>query len=497
MVFVAAGSLTWYYYGRPNLVARILPQTAQPIAEPSSEKSRGKKSKPKRTFVGDQTGSGEGTSTPGSSAEGNNKKKRKIAAEPADATGTGFQKQESKPDAQDEDASLSNKEFAEQFTQARSGSQLAPPSSKPGQSKKDRRANKTVAKAKSDLNSSNLSTDASSTTGADADDDLSLAGSPRIGATSDGVSKAGGVSDMLEKPSSGPSILRLTDTMGTMNKSQTKLAPKPFEVAETKKQRQARQKREAQKALNEEAEKERRKLMEKQIRGARMAEGTSNQSKVNAFKAPIGNAWTPKPDAQQGNAVKNIPAAYVEELDTRDPETKAATQTDHQTETPGDASVSVRSWSELTHRPIQEQELEAVKQRMGIGQTEAVGASDRERGPNGLSAVNGNGVEPSSSTQSNKSWADDMISEEEQLVRLKEAEQEDLWKTVPIKKEKKKAGSKDGEAKGAKAINETAVKPSNINGSPKKPTTSGKQQIESSNRFANAFGEQQDSEWVA
>src|SRR5206468_1295142 len=104
-----------------------------------------------------------------------------------------------------------------------------------------------------------ISTGASSTTGADADDDLSPAGSPASGAASLAAAKSVDISDMLEEPRAAPGVLRLTDPKGTMGKQKSKQAPRTFEVAETKKQRQNRLKREAQKAVNEESEKERRK----------------------------------------------------------------------------------------------------------------------------------------------------------------------------------------------------------------------------------------------
>src|SRR2546423_12149044 len=105
-----------------------------------------------------------------------------------------------------------------------------------------------------------------------------------------------------------------------MNKAPPNPAAKPFEAAETKKQRQARQKREAAKLANEEAEKERRRLMEKQIRGARMAEGTSAQSKTTSFKPPAENVWFANSRSQDQANIQRPADPYVEELDVREPE---------------------------------------------------------------------------------------------------------------------------------------------------------------------------------
>ena len=489
------GTLTWHYNGRPNLLATFLPQAAQNVEGPVPESSRKRKSKPRRDLAGEQVGSGEGTSTPVSSTEDVSRRRKTAASATANLPATGIQQQNesNQSAAENEDGNLSNKEFAKQFTQARSGTPMAPASGQAGLSQKDRQANKNIVPAKRKANNkpdtSNTLTDASSTTGAEGDDDLSPVGTPLLGALSKKLAKAGDVSDMLEAPSSGPAVLRLTDPKGTMNKVQPKAAAKPFEAAETKKQRQARQKREATKAANEEAERERRKLMEKQIRGARMAEGTSAQSRSTSFKAPTENAWFAKPQSQDQAAVQRSSVPYVQELDVREPAIES--------ETRGNGAVSVKPLMDLTNHPRQDESVNQMKETLGIGQTEALGASGRENGENGISRMNGGthtgAAEPASSEQSGTtSWADDVMSEEEQMRMLQD--QEDSWMTVSNKKDKKKP-AKVGESS-VSTTSEASLEPSRTNGAVQRPGTNrALERMESSNRYAAV--EQNDSTWEA
>jgi type II secretory pathway pseudopilin PulG len=474
-----------------------MPQAIQTVEEPVADNLRKKKSKPRRNFAGEQVGSGEGTSTQVSSTEDISKKRKIVIPSAANRSATGFEQQQElkQSTAQDEDGSLSNKEFAKQFTQARSGNPMALATGKPGLSKKDRRANKNVlpAKRKADdnkLDTPNTLTDASSMTGADGDDDFSPVGSPPLGASWAKVNKAGDVSDMLEAPSAGPAVLRLTDPKGTLNKVQPKPAAKPFEAAETKKQRQARQKREAAKAANEEAEIERRKLMEKQIRGARMAEGTSAQSKTASFKAPTENAWFANNNGGVQAPAQQPSVPYIQELDVREPVVEPDTQ--------GNGAVSVKPLSNVTSQRTRDESVNSMKKMLGIGQTEALGASSRKNGKNGAyelnAATNILAAEPASSEQSKTpSWADDMISEEEQLrIAL---EEEDSWRTVSTKKEKRKGG-KASESKDVSTTSEASVEHSRVNGSAQRPSTNDAlRRNESSNRYA--IVDQDDGTWEA
>ena len=465
VVLAVIGGLAWHYTGRPNVLTTFTHGESPQAGEKVAEKPRGKRQKAKRGFTGEQVQNESRTSLQASSVEGTISKKRKIAPATVDGTTTAFDRQTPSQTVIDDDGGLSNEAFAKQFAQARAGTRLAP-TSKQGTSKRERRANKAVAAENTTpgVDSPNLSAEASSATGADADDDLSPVGSPPLGATSTTVtSKAGDVSDMLQAPSTGPGVLRLTDSKGTMNKAKPKPAPKSFEVAETKKQRQARQKREAQKILNEEAEKERRMQMEKQIRKARMAEGSSAQTKSASFKVPSENAWFAGGHTQAVTDKKAAPAKDQALLDTFEPEIDSRTS--------GDGAINVMALSNIANRPTDAQSVEALKKAIGVGQTEALGASGRE-----------NGVEPGSSTQSNTSWADDLPSEEEQMRRIR---QEDAWTTVANKKEKKKGGANPAGGNEVDTTSEASAEAARPNGTTKKPALSNglAKKIESSNRF--------------
>lgn len=142
------------------------------------------------------------------------------------------------------------------------------------------------------ISSSQVTSTASSTGGTDADDDLSATNSPPFDATTTfGNAKGRDISDMLEVPAAGPSVLRLTDPNQPAPQKQAHQKKNP-PTEETKRQRQNRQKNEANKLAREQAEKERRVLLERQLRTAREAEGRPAKNGTAASKAPITNAWT-------------------------------------------------------------------------------------------------------------------------------------------------------------------------------------------------------------
>lgn len=164
---------------------------------------------------------------------------------------------------------------------------------------------------------------ASSTTGADADDDLSPAASPEVNAT---VPSAGYVSDMLEAPAPGASVLRVT---GNIESEPKKQKAQNFKQVETKKQRQNRLKNEARKQQVQEAEAERKKLLEKQLHTAREFE----RQEAARSKPPTSNAWQTqsKPavngSSQLASAAPAAPAtAPVQLLDTFEPSAVAPAQ---------------------------------------------------------------------------------------------------------------------------------------------------------------------------
>ena len=98
----------------------------------------------------------------------------------------------------------------------------------------------------------------------------------------------GDVSNMLEAPVPGASVLRLT---GEEKPKKAKPQQAPIET-ESKKQRQNRKKAEEKKALLQEQERERQQLLEKQRRTAREARGEPAKNGLGAIAAPSMNAWS-------------------------------------------------------------------------------------------------------------------------------------------------------------------------------------------------------------
>lgn len=188
------------------------------------------------------------------------------------------------------DDEIDNKEFARQLTSVKAGTSLTNSSKavKPPRTVKQSRLNGVEHDAPHPaVSDTKDSSDNSSTTGADADDDMSARNSPEFGATRRGET---GLSDMLEAPAPGPSVLRLTESTKPQRSSTPKQS-KATEAQETKKQRQRKVKKEAEKAAQEHAEKERRVLLEKQLRTAREARGEPAKNGVPVPAPPKSNAW--------------------------------------------------------------------------------------------------------------------------------------------------------------------------------------------------------------
>jgi len=159
-----------------------------------------------------------------------------------------------------------------------------------------------------------------STTGADADDDLSSLNSPSLGASIASKMPSGkDVSDMLEPKAAAANVMRILPSTqpAPANKQQPKVeAPK-----ETKKQRQNRKKAEEAKAAREEAEKERKILAEKQRRTAREARGEPAKNGLKSA-APATNAWaSERPAAEVVSS--GVPQGQL--LDTFDSDAAPAT----------------------------------------------------------------------------------------------------------------------------------------------------------------------------
>ncbi|KAJ6143533.1 hypothetical protein N7471_002986 [Penicillium samsonianum] len=203
------------------------------------------------------------------------KRKSKPAPEPVSAKKSEVQTVVSPPTTEDEkpDEEIDRKEMARRMAGLKTNAPAQPAPTK-SQKKNKKKA--------SQLDASD--TRASSTTGAEADDDLSSAGSPPVNAT---VPSAGYVSDMLEAPAPGASVIRVTGNIESQPKKQK---VQTFKEVETKKQRQQRLKNEARKQQVQEAEVERKKLLEKQLHTARESE----RREAARSTAPAANAWQTK-----------------------------------------------------------------------------------------------------------------------------------------------------------------------------------------------------------
>ncbi|KAF2120876.1 hypothetical protein BDV96DRAFT_595281 [Lophiotrema nucula] len=219
-------------------------------------------------------------------------------------------------------------------------------------------ARKSVKKAVQDVGEKAKATlsAASSTTGADADDDLSPAVSPALGATTVAKAPSGrDVSDMLESSAPAPSVLRLTPTEKSVKAS--KPQPQRSESAqETKKQRQNREKKEREKIQRAEDEKQRKTLEEKQRRTARISRGEPAKNGIPVPQAPTSNPWL-------GNRSSNGTSAPAVQssgqlLDTFDPDV-ASTASSSEIATNGTAptSDSLSGSAHWTNLPSEEEQL--------------------------------------------------------------------------------------------------------------------------------------------
>ncbi|KAG4437388.1 hypothetical protein IFR05_007113 [Cadophora sp. M221] len=213
----------------------------------------------------------------------------------------------------DKDEKKDDLEFARQLSNAKKGVVDAPKSQASSRQKSVKQAR---AQEKPVVEVSENGTAPSSTTGGDADDDQSPIHSPELSAM---TATNGDVSDMLEKPAAGPSVLRVT---APTNPAPVKKAKQQsFEVQETKKQKQNRKKAEEAKAIREAEEKERKVKLEAHRRSVREAEGRAAKdgSVFMASQAPSSSAWTAAPAVQATNDIVAPASKKVELLDTYEP----------------------------------------------------------------------------------------------------------------------------------------------------------------------------------
>ncbi|RDW76575.1 uncharacterized protein DSM5745_06567 [Aspergillus mulundensis] len=283
IVLVVAGSLGWYYSEvntKPKNPAKAVLEKAESVAPAKKQKRKAKKS-----------------------------------PETAPAAVSEKPTFEFKAPEEDEvpDEEIDHKEMAKRFAAVKNGTSATQFASSESKSQKKKKS-KTAANlepSNGERSASRVSTRTSSTTGADADDDLSSAGSPMVNPTA-----AGYVSDMLEAPAPGASVLRVTGNVDS-NSQKKKAKAEKFKEVETKKQRQQRQKNEARKQEVQAAEEQRRKLLEKQLHTAREAE--RREAKSVAANAAA-NAWAPKStNGTPRSSPKPEQAPKVELLDTFEP----------------------------------------------------------------------------------------------------------------------------------------------------------------------------------
>jgi hypothetical protein len=258
----------------------------------------------------------------------------------------------------DRDEEIDNKEFARQLSSTKSGT-LLPSKTAEGSYQKSVKQSKAQEKA-AGLETSSDVTAPSSAAGGDADDDRSSINSPELSATSnDTPITNGGISDMLEAPAPGPSVLRVTSPTNSAPPKKAK-APAAFEQTETKKQRQNRKKAELKKAEREEEEKQRKVALEKQRRTAREAEGRAAKDgrAFLAAKAPSTSAWTALPApvaAVNGNQTTN--KSNVDLLHTYEPSrTKATASSNSESEQVGG------DWQKIASSLSEEEQLRMISE---------------------------------------------------------------------------------------------------------------------------------------
>lgn len=241
----------------------------------------------------------------------------------------------------DADDELNNKEFAQQLASLKEGKKFTAAS---GGDKKKKRKQKSVKQSQAQVHEPVEVSAPSSTGGIDADDDQSPPTSPQVAA-------AGGVDDMLEAPAPGPGSMRIVASE-TSQPQKAKAQKQAAEPALSKKQKQRRRKAEANRAAAEDAEKDRKALMEKQRRLARVSEGRAAKDGSQFMAAVNGqNAW--KAGQPNGAAAKPSTETAPVLLDTFEkPASNPA---------PKKASTSGKGEAWISSVPSEEEQMERLK----------------------------------------------------------------------------------------------------------------------------------------
>ncbi|KFY55593.1 hypothetical protein V496_06957 [Pseudogymnoascus sp. VKM F-4515 (FW-2607)] len=299
------GAGYWYLQNRKPAVKQT---KAAPPKQATKQTEARKDTKAKK-----QRSDGAQSSGDQASEKSTNKKARKAVKIDAKPAVQNVTPQPTTSTNDDDDDEIDNREFARQLSNAKAGTAIG---SKPqaGARQKSVKQSRAQAAASNSFDD-NTASASSSNAGADADDDLSAANSPVSNARS---SNLGGVGDMLEPASQGPSVLRITSPVNPQPKKEKKAAKAP-EPVETKKQRQNRKKREAEKLALQESEQDRKVLQESQRRTAREAEGRAAKDGSQYTNAAAASVWKGE------KAAETKPTnGQVELLDTYEPATKPA-----------------------------------------------------------------------------------------------------------------------------------------------------------------------------
>lgn len=194
---------------------------------------------------------------------------------------------------------------------------------------------------------------ATSSTVADAEDNTSPVLSPQ---PQNDMPSGRDVSDMLEAPQAGPSVLRLTEPEFQKPARQPK-QQKPVQEAESKKARQNRKKKEEAARVRQEQEQERRVLMEKQMRTARESRGEPAKNGVPVAVQP-NNVW---PNGQQAVPVTASVVPDAPLLDTFSAD-NVSTSSSAAPATPASASINGANGIQYTLPDEDEQMRQLIEQ---------------------------------------------------------------------------------------------------------------------------------------
>lgn len=273
IVVIGAGGCAYYYYQNANKNRRPFRGRTSRTSSAAPEYTDARTPRSRRRE--DKRDASDVPSSDGGNANGRVRKPKPIKN-----TGSRFEALQVNEPEEDDGNDL---EFAEALQKSRKGTTFT----SAGQQDSRQR---TVKQANANKRSEPSAT--SSTTGAEADDDLSPAVSPALNATTDGnLPNGSDVSDMLEPSRGGPAILNITPSQKP-ECPKTSQQKKPQEERETKKQRQNRKKKEERQAQQQEQEQERKKMEEAQRRAAREARREPAKNGIMSANASAANPWT-------------------------------------------------------------------------------------------------------------------------------------------------------------------------------------------------------------